>query len=504
MFHHSPAMESESAKIAQFRQSFLLKKGSKVFKLNQLALAITSALLSSQVMAAVVAPADIASARSNSKLQEAWISGSSAPTYNVFQGFSHGCDPGTLASFNTSSATGVVKPGSSGNFMAYACTRGGKVSVMYHTIDGGSYNAFAPHIDGLKLSRLKALDSPSSTCVLQAGSTFSAGTNQPAVTVYNKCTAAVGATAIDAAPTLPDGGFSDVEAALFGKEVYSVGTQSPANYGQVFGIVVSVPLYRAMQVAQGVYADVATAASSDPDFLPANAPTISTAEYVSIVTGTVPDWSALLGAYGKDNNGHSRPIYLGRRTKSSGTQASSNALFLRNPCNGDPTIGGALAAVEAADSTDTMIITEDSSTGTLKARFNTSNFVIGVMSLENNWRIENNANGGYRYVKLDGVHPEAPVPGSGTVVDLNGRYTAANGKYGYHIEMVNFIANTATPFGSQVIQDITSAFQNTPCSDVPRGMTLNPFSGSSCPAGAQVARSTRFGNNCQAQQMFWF
>lgn len=469
-----------------------------MFKMNQLVLAVAATLMAGQAMAAAVTPADVASARKAGKLQEAWISGNSAPTYNVFQGFADGCDAGTLASFNTVAATGVVKPGSSGNFMAYACTRGGQVSVMYHTIDGGSYNAFAPHIDGLKLSRVKAIDSSSSTCALQAGSTFSAGTNQPAVTVYNKCTAVVGATAADAAPTLPDGGFSDVEAALFGVDVSSVGSQSAANYGQVFGVVVSTTLYRAMQAAQGIYADAATAASSDPNFLPANAPSISSTQYASIVSGTIPTWETLLGTLGKNKN-----VYIGRRTNSSGTQASSNAFFLKNPCNGDPVIKGTLNPLGAADSSSTIIVTEDSSTGTLKGRFNTSNFIIGVMSLENNWRTESSANGGYRYIKLDGVHPETAVPGSGTTADLNGRYTAANGVYNYHIEMVNFIANTATSFGSQVINDITSAFQNVPCSDVPRGMTLNPLSGSSCAAGAQVARGSRFGNNCQAQQILF-
>lgn len=470
-----------------------------MFKLNQLVLAVAATLVAGQAMAAAVKPADITNARSSGNLQEAWISGNSAPTYNVFQGFADGCDAGTVSFFHDKTTTGVVKPGSAGNFMAYACTRGGKVSVMYHTIDGGSYNAFAPHIDGLKLNRLRNIDTANgSTCTLQSGATFAAGSGQPAVAVYNNCTSVQGATAADKAPTLPDGGFSDVEAALFGKDVSSVGTQTSANYGQVFGIVVSVPLYRAMQAAQGIYANATVAASSDPDFLPANAPNISSTQYASLVSGTIPSWSVLLGTLGTGKN-----VYIGRRTNSSGTQASSNAFFLKNPCNGDPSIGGTLPALGAADSTSSVIVTEDSSTSTLKGRFNTSNFIIGAMSLENNWRTESSANGGYRYIKLDGAHPETAVPGSGTTADLKAQYSAANGVYNYHIEMVNFIANTATPFGSKVINDITSAFQNVPCTDVPRGMTLNPLSGSSCAAGAQVARGTRFGNNCQAQQILF-
>jgi hypothetical protein len=476
-----------------------------MFKLNQLVMAVAATLVAGQAMAAAVTPADIAAARTAGSLQEAWVSGNSAPTYNVFQGYADGCDAGTVSFFHDNTKAGVLKPGSAGNFMAYACTRGGQVSVMYHTIDGGSYNAFAPHLEGVQLKRLKNIDNKhNTTCALQSGSTFSAGTNQPAVAIYNNCTTVTGAIAADASPTLPDGGFSDVEAALFGKDVSAVGTQTSANYGQVFGIVVSTSLYRAMQVAQGIYADTGTADSSDPNFLPVNAPNISSSQYASIVAGTIPTWETLLGALGKNKN-----VYIGRRTSSSGTQASSNAFFLKNPCNGDPNIGGALPALTANDSTSTITVTEDSSTTNLKNRFNTNNFIIGVMSLENNWRQEVDNNGVksdnfYRYIKLDGSHPEAPIPGSGTTADLTGRYTAASGVYNYHIEMVNFIANTATPFGAQVINDITNAFQNVPCSDVPRGMTLNPLSGSSCTAGIQVARGTRFGNNCQAQQILPF
>lgn len=480
-----------------------------MFKLNQLVMAVAATLVAGQAMAAAVTPADITQARQNGSLQEAWVSGNSAPTYNVFQGYADGCDAGTVSFFHDKTTTGVVKPGSAGNFMAYACTRGGQVSVMYHTIDGGSYNAFAPHIEGLKLKRLQNIDNAhNTTCTLQTGSTstFSAGTNQPAVAIYNNCTSVTGATAADASPTLPDGGFSDVEAALFGKDVSAAGTQTSANYGQVFGIAVSTPLYRAMQAAQGIYPSVSAAETNDPNFLPANAPNISSTQYASIVSGTISDWTVLLGNYGKDSKNNPRAIYIGRRTSSSGTQASSNAFFLKDPCNGDPAIAGKLPALTAADSSSTIIVTEDSSTTTLKGRFNTPNFIIGVMSLENNWRKELNngtTDNFYRYIKLDGAHPETAVPGSGTTADLTARYTAANGVYNYHIEMVNFIANTATPFGAQVINDITSAFQNVPCSDVPRGMTLNPLSGSSCVAGAQVARGTRFGNNCQAQQILF-
>jgi len=471
-----------------------------MLNLNKLMLAVAGTLMAGQALAAAVTPADITAARQNGSLKEAWISGASAPTYNVFQGFAAGCDAGTLSFFHDQTVTTAVRPGSAGDNLGYACTRGGVVSVLYHTIAGGSYNAFAPHVDGVQLTRLKNLDSVSSNNCVTSGATINVNADQTAVPVYRTCANGLGATLADGAPALPAGGFSDVEGALFGKPVADFGTETPANVGQVFGVAVSRPLYRALQVAQGITNNTD---ALDPNFDPANAPNISSAQYVALITGTYTDWSALIPG------NTTTPIRIGRRVDTSGTQASSNAYFLKNPCNGDPTIGGALPPQTTASAASleipTYVVTEDSSTSSLKNKFTTNtNYVIGVMSLENNWRAETRTDrNGYRFVKVDNVHPEAPVAGSGTTFDANARNTAVNGQYGFHMEMVGYTANTATGFGADVVGEIIGAFGTLACADVPRGLTLNPLAGSSCVAGQEVAKMTRSGNNCQANQMLF-
>lgn len=492
-----------------------------MFQLNKLLVAVAGTLMAGHVLAAPVTPDDIKSAKQNGSLQEAWISGASAPTYNVFQGFAAGCDPDTLSFFHDQTTTNAVRPGSAGDNLGYACKRGGNVSVLYHTIAGGSYNAFAPHVDGVQLTRLKNLNSLSNNgCV--AGPTIRVNDNQTAVRVYRTCATGVGATLNDNAPSLPAGGFADVEAQLFGKDVSAAGTQAPANVGQVFGVAVSVPLYRALQTAQGITKNTD---ALDPGFDPENAPSISSAQYTALITGTYTDWSKIIP------NNTSTQVRIGRRVDTSGTQASSNAYFLKNPCNGDPTILGTLPPQSTASAASlevpTYIVTEDSSTSSLKSKFKNStqtvadDYVIGIMSLENNWRTEvNTARNGYRFIKVDGVHPEMPKAGTtyatqeavnGVLVDVtttkydpNARFNATNGQYGFHMEMVSFVANSASgTFGETVIGEIVGAFAGLACADVPRGLTLNPLAGSSCVAGEEVAKMTRSGNNCQANQMLF-
>ncbi|MBF5038673.1 hypothetical protein ACFQ1T_11825 [Methylophilus glucosoxydans] len=501
-----------------------------MFTLNKLLLAVAGTLMAGQVFAVPVTPDDIKSAKQNGSLHEAWISGASAPTYNVFQGFAAGCDPDTLSFFHDQTTTNAVRPGSAGDNLGYACKRGGTVSVLYHTIAGGSYNAFAPHVDGVKLTRLKNLNSLSNNgCV--AGPTIRVNDNQTAVRVYRTCATGVGATLNDNAPTLPAGGFSDVEAQLFGKDVSAVGSQAPANVGQVFGVAVSAPLYRALQTAQKIAKNTD---ALDPGFDPENAPSISSAQYTALITGTYTDWNNIVPRATWDNiigSNKTAQIRIGRRVDTSGTQASSNAFFLKNPCNGDPAILGALPPQSAASAASlevpTYIVTEDSSTSSLKSKFKNStstqedDYVIGIMSLENNWRTEvNTARNGYRFIKVDGIHPEMPQAGktyaaqeavNGVLVDVtttkydpNARFNAANGQYGFHMEMVSFVANSAAgTFGETVIGEIVGAFAGLACADVPRGLTLNPLAGSSCVAGEEVAKMTRSGNNCQANQMLF-
>jgi hypothetical protein len=498
-------------------------------KLTKIALAVATLLASTQAFAVPVTAAQITAAQGAGTLQQAWISGASAPTKSVYEGWvgsgaGVGCDVGTNAIFTTQALTSTnVVPGSLGNFTAYACTRAGVVSVLYHTLDGGSLNAFTPHTVGTKLARVKFpgtgngctgslnyVDATNSdnNATVNKGCTL-VGVALPSNAIATPATNATNAAAVAAdplAPQLPVGGISDVEGSLFpaaigGGDVSSVGTDSAVGIGQVFGVVVSRPLYRAMQVAQGIAANTD---ALDPTFDPANAPNITKAQYTSIVSqgGTFQtDWSPIVGAAGTG-----KKVIVARRVQTSGSQASSNAFFLNNPCASG--VSASLNPAVAADSSATLEVNEGSGTGNVKTRITTATnaapatnqeFAIGVISAENDWRVESATGGqnGYRFIKVDGVHPEAGDT-------ANARVTAANTTYPFHIEAHSFVANSATGFGAAVVGQITSALVNPPatsCAVLPRGLTISPLAGSACTVGVQVAKGTNFGNNCTPAQL---
>ena len=495
-------------------------------KLTKIALAVATLLASTQAFAVPVTAAQITAAQNAGTLQQAWISGASAPTKSVYEGWvgsgaGVGCDVGTNTIFTNQALTNTnVTPGSLDNFTAYACTRAGVVSVLYHTLDGGSLHAYTPHTVGTKLARLKFVGTGNG-CTGSLNYVDATNTDNNA-TVFKGCTLVGGplpatgiatasgnttnAAAVAAdplAPQLPVGGFSDVESSLFpsvigGGDVSAVGIDSPVGIGQVFGVVVSRPLYRAMQVAQSIAANTD---ALDPTFDPANAPSISKAQYTSIISAGgayQANWSPIVGAAGA-----AKKVVLARRVQTSGSQASSNAFFLSNPC-----ANGALANLNPATAINTanFEVFEGSGTGNVKTRITTAtnsagndNFAIGVISAENDWRTETATGGrnGYRFIKVDGVHPEA-----GDIA--NARVTATNASYPFHIEAHSFLANTATGFGASVINEITAALTNPPatsCAVLPRGLTISPLVGSSCTVGVQVAKGTNLGNNCSPAQL---
>lgn len=472
-------------------------------KVKQLLIAVAATLVSAQALAAGVTPAEILTAKNANNINEAWLSGASAPTFMLYEGYANGCDANTMSIYtNQAASSSSVRPGSIGNFAAYACKRGGKVSVLYHTVAGGSLFAFLPHTTGQFENRMAQI-AGSSTCTLVAP-TFNG------VPVYKGCAMATGSAypiTSDTAPQRPAGGYSDVESAAFGSlagDVASKGVESEANVGQVFGVAVSTNLYRALQTAQGINV------AADPNFDPVNAPNITTQQYTSIAalgSGYQADWSPILGAAGAG-----KAVHLARRVPTSGTQGSSNIHFMKNPCALG--VAGQLEPATAADSIPgAFVVTENSGTGNVKDTITAANaagnFAIGVVSLENDWRTEGAGRNGYRFVKLDSVHPEA---GSAQGTNSNGtvyytaRKTAIDGQYGLYMELRQFVANPTAQtgsYGAVVIPEITAALAApTSCADTPRGLTISPLAGSSCGFDV-VAKGTRFGNNCKAVQMFF-
>lgn len=490
-------------------------------KLKQIAL-LVAGLTASAAAFAGVTPAQIDAARVANTLDQAFITGASAPSKTIYEGFvgsgtAVGCDPGTQSIFTSQGGTNVT-PGGLGNVLGYACTRAGRTLAVYHSIGGGSLTAYTPHTLNTNIERLRFLGLSCTAGPLNY--VDSTNTNNNA-TVYKSCTALTPALAASEAignPGKPAGGFSDVEARLFpqsigGGDVSAFGTEADAYVGQAFGVVVSTNLYRVLQTAQGVTAAQITA---DTAFDPALAPNITKAQYTSIITKQAgsayqTDWSPLLGAAGAG-----KKVVLVRRVATSGTQASSNAFFLSNNCAA--AVGGSLVPAGVADTVlGSFEVAEGSSTGNVKTAITAANtagnFAIGVVSVENDWRLDLAAeianpaaakNSSYRFVKIDGTHPEA-----GDVA--NGRNTAVNGAYAFHMELKTFVANTASPFAAALIPQIAANLNNpqtSACAVLPRGLTLNPTnptSSGNCAIGGagQVAKGSNDGNNCKPQILFF-
>lgn len=491
-------------------------------KMKHIAFAILGMSLSVSAFAGVT-PAQIEAARVANTLDQAWISGASAPTKTIYEAWAKGCKANTLSIFSTSTNT-TTTPGSIGNYNAYACERTGgtRLAVLYHTVDGGSLNAYTPHTIGAKLARI-AYAGRTVGATGGCGATvltYNDSTNaQNNATVYKAC-AQIGvnlpasganatsngtnstAVAADAnGPQTPIGGFSDVEAALFpaaigGGSLIGKGTETNAFLVQGFGVAVSIPLYRKLQEVQGL---------SDVDattYDPANAPSLSKGQIASVLqeggaVSAVESWFPILGdAAGAEE------VIVQRRVDTSGTQSSSNAYFLGNPC----LASAGLTASSVSSGAYQVVL--NSGSGNVKAGITTASnntnlaktYAIGVLSLENDWRVESAANAGYRYIKIDGVHPE-----QGDVV--NARAAFATGKYTFANELKAFVAATA-PAGFQrtIVGTLVAALRNpaaAQCAVLPRGIALAADGGNtSCESGVVRAQYTKSGKNCAPAVLF--
>lgn len=456
-------------------------------KLHQIAFAV-----------AALAAAGTASAA----VQTVWSSGASAPTKTVFNAFRSNCLGGAVTVHQAGSTVGIPGDTGTGNFFRYSCTfdgaktavYGGDTVNMYHTVDGGSFNAFTPYLNPANPEYSKAGQGQFIKRVNEASTAcISAGTTA-GVTTFRSC------GTIDPTDN-PDGGFADVEDDLwpnlmtFGENF----TTFPANVSQLFAVVVTDELYKAMQAEQGLVVGLPVNPAALTAAEVANQPSISKDMYATIASAAAAgtwhtDWSGLVGAAGT-----AKTVNLCRRVDTSGTQASSNAYFLENPCR-TGSVGGQLAPAATADSDIFYRVKENSSTSNVKSCLNDVNakkdpitlaadanggFGIGVVSAEN----VPSTSDKFKLVKLDGISPNA---------DAKQRAAGAQGKYGFVMETVyvvhnpakaGFFAELATDMGDPAGTDLTGIF-------------VSPLTGATYD-GDKVGRGTKFGNNCQPQQLFF-
>ena len=478
-----------------------------------------------------------------------WITGASAPTNSVFQGAMTLCrgmsykdasrpvaatitNPGALDVHMYLESTGLEPGKSSGDRVAYACTvqtadgRAGALEglpvVIYHTVEGGSFNAYTPALRAVgettpfvptTLQRITEVTDLGAGCGAGNGTataiTISGVVNN--IQRYNSCarttvtlpTPAVPAGAVnvagDTGPRQSAGGFSDTEF-LINKlnlgvvnALDAIGTEVNTNIGQAFGVGVSYPLYHQLQL-NDVAAGNLTAATcttgftaTTPNLTAACQPNLAAATY-SATANAATSSGVSAATFGGSAAG---VVNFARRAPTSGTQSASNLRFLAAPCaRGDA--GGELPPTRTTDSTATLAVTEQSGTSGVKAALNTASiagqFGLGVVSMENTPAPTASVDR-WAFVKLDGVSPNS---------DSFQRANAIAGSYPFWYELAAFTSTApgAPAQGADLVAAINASLQNPNLTNL-KGLFLTPLSGADAAVDSNATAFTRFGNSCQ-------
>jgi len=507
-------------------------------QLKQIALAVA---------AATAAPAALALAPSaiDANTVRLWVSGASAPTASVFKGFMTLCEgmeykdangdvktnPGSLNAhlYLESSAPGRL-PGNAGDRMAYACkvstndgragSLEGKNVVLYHTVEGGSFNAYAPHIRILgeanpslpgSLRRIRNVQdlATSGQCAAGIAETVSVDVSGVInnVKVYRGCSTTVvnfnpgqpKRATPTAEPDRPDGGYSDTEYLInklnlgITTDLDQIGSEVSTNIGQVFGVAVSYPLYYQLQkndVLSGLIAPSCIAfphTASSPNLGLACQPNLPAHKYTAIAAADS------IGGVDATTFGAAAPtppggkIQLHRRAITSGTQSASNLRFLNKPCaRGEA--GGALEPARSTDSTDYVTVTENSSTGGVRTGLtnasNAGQYGLGIVSMEN----VPTASDRWAFVKLSGVSPNS---------DAKQRANAMSGNYDFWYELVGFTADSDSApalYEAKNLMDALNVSLGNPAITDLTGLFITPMAGVT---GSNVGSGTRMGKSCQ-------
>ena len=237
---------------------------------------------------------------------------------------------------------------------------------------------------------------------------------------------------------IPNGGISDVEPNL----AFPTPTQSQLDklnsapgVAVVFGVPVTLKLYRALQTAQGLGTDDSSA----------NVPSLTRSQIRGLYTQRITQWSQLRSASNQTLitiPGVTAPtnaatgladdkVFICRRVNSSGTQASFESYWLQGRCDAKTGSTGALVFAGGQSSTmDTGTtpaaqgfatrVTPNEGSGDMRTCLNqhdtNGTWAIGVLSTE----VTSAQLGGFRMVRVDGALPNLA--------------TVANGDYDFFTE----------------------------------------------------------------------
>jgi len=460
------------------------------------------------------------------------LSGASAMAGSIRSAFAKTCAGNKIDAWFINPAS--ITSGT-GNFNLYVCT--GKDLATTNYPASPFFANSADHAQVLIVSHAGSASSlqgavGADVALLQtslAGCNTTSVANQTVqgvvVPVYGSCT-----TATTGANAKSIGGFSDVERDLFASVVTAGGllgvddnnignVETTASFGgQAFSIVVSRPLYRALQAAQGISSadclndtvtlnaagtavTAVTTVGSNDFTTPACQPSITKQQYASLIASSNAEsigaatnpWATV----GLPAQTPKRNLRLARRDDLSGTQASSNAYFLNLNCASGPHGGG---IDPTAATSGSLVVSLNSGTGAvltavnsgeLSANKGTANdYVIGVVSSENLLRTAGTFDS-FGFLKLNGVSPTE---------DAKQRQSAIDGRYDFAMEFVLHTnsndAGVPKDF-AKLLNDLIGGDPSDVDSPDLAGVFALPLGGLSNAAfPTRVAKGTKGGNNC--------
>lgn len=205
----------------------------------------------------------------------------------------------------------------------------------------------------------------------------------------------------------PDAGLSDVEPALLGATVTQIAALNSKGTNQlVFGIPVTLTMYRGLQAAQG----------KGLDDTAANVPSLSRAQIANIFSGSITDASQLSDPAGVALP--SNPLVVAQRVSTSGSQAITEVFFLNGRCT--PTavaFGGpdatyandaiAYAGCRDADTSSPFRAANSGSSQVLQCLLGadfSSRWGVGLLSTES-VPSTTSLTGQFRFIRVDGALP---------------------------------------------------------------------------------------------------
>ncbi|OYU99149.1 MAG: hypothetical protein CFE45_13975, partial [Burkholderiales bacterium PBB5] len=303
------------------------------------------------------------------------------------------------------------------NVSTYFCTSS-PVGTAYATatavkFTGTAYSEVRLNVNG---------GSFTAACLL---ANWPAGTKCPTADLYWDPAAAAMAAAPAGSVVL--GGLMDVEPNGFLADVRT-GISAPASnisagFAQTFGVAVSPALYNAM------FADQQAAGK-----LPASCLVSDTAKAECVPVIGKPQMAAIMSAntfnaaYANGANflapslAAGTPLTYARRVDTSGTQAAAQQYFLGNVCNGN-----AVGVVPEGGSAGAITVTALATTGNVRTLLNnTSNYVIGVISAENN-----QSGQAWRWVRVGGTAVAESAAPNESGVSFTNTASAKDGTYDF-------------------------------------------------------------------------